>query len=645
MGRRTYYQRAFGLPLAEQIRDSRVLLVGAGGIGCELLKNLTLSGFGDVTVVDLDTIDLSNLNRQFLFRREHIKKSKALIAKESAGKFNPEVKITALHDDIKSLQFDVNWFRGFTVIFNALDNLDARRHVNRMCIAANVPLVESGTTGFEGNVQAIKRGITECYDCTQKETPKTFPVCTIRSTPSQLIHCIVWAKSYLLTELFGVSEAMEALAADTEGDADEIKNLKGEAELLRQVVSHRDSDNFSKEVFTRVFSEDIKRLRDMKDMWKSRAPPTPLPSEFGEQEKLPEDGGDALTQQDQRIWSPWESYVAFDNSIRRLQKRFLDGETVIEFDKDDVDTLDFVVASANLRAHVFGIKPQSKFTIKQMAGNIIPAIATTNAIVAGLCVLEGLKVLRGDIHKAPMVFTNRSADKSLSAERVVRPPNRDCHVCSVARMLLFIYPKTATLGLLVKDVLIRELGYSDFSVMNGSGIIYERDSNFGEEDDEEWEDNLNKTFGQFGLKEMRFITIHDLSEDEPRVDLELAVVTRENFSFSIELQEQVEIPKRPVPPVSAHGMTNGATNGITNDAANGATNGITNGPSNGSANKRKRDLDDDDGENGAPVKRTKDMDLVDDGQNQAPVIRTKGIVLDEPILDDTHNGAIFIDDD
>jgi len=64
---------------ANDIEQARVLMVGAGGIGCELLKNLVLTGFGEVHLVDLDTIDLSNLNRQFLFRHEHIKKSKALV--------------------------------------------------------------------------------------------------------------------------------------------------------------------------------------------------------------------------------------------------------------------------------------------------------------------------------------------------------------------------------------------------------------------------------------------------------------------------------------------------------------------------------------------------------------------------------------
>ena len=64
---------------AQKLKDSKVLVVGAGGIGSELLKNLVLSGFSYIEIIDLDTIDVSNLNRQFLFRKQHIGKSKSMV--------------------------------------------------------------------------------------------------------------------------------------------------------------------------------------------------------------------------------------------------------------------------------------------------------------------------------------------------------------------------------------------------------------------------------------------------------------------------------------------------------------------------------------------------------------------------------------
>ena len=77
------------------------------------------------------------------------------VAKETAALFNPHVKLEAHHANIKDPQFNIEWFGGFNIVFNALDNLDARRHVNKMCLAAGVPLIESGTTGFNGQVQVI----------------------------------------------------------------------------------------------------------------------------------------------------------------------------------------------------------------------------------------------------------------------------------------------------------------------------------------------------------------------------------------------------------------------------------------------------------------------------------------------------------
>jgi ubiquitin-like 1-activating enzyme E1 B len=329
------------------------------------------------------------------------------VAKEVAQAFNPDVRIIAHHDNVKDDKFDVDFFRGFNVVFNALDNLDARRHVNRMCLAADVPLIESGTTGFNGQVQVIKKNVTACYDCTTKQIPKSFPVCTIRSTPSQPIHCIVWAKNYLLSEVFGVSEDDAALDHSEDADnAHEIAELKKEAEALKKIRESAGTADFPKLLFDKVFNSDIKRLCSMEEMWKSRKEPEPLEYKTLRSEAPTID--DAFLRDDQKIWSLPENLAVLDSSLERLSKRVAElkekkDDPTITFDKDDDDTLDFVAAAANIRSHVYHIESKSRFDIKQMAGNIIPAIATTNAIVAGLCVLEAYKVLNGEYDMAKEV--------------------------------------------------------------------------------------------------------------------------------------------------------------------------------------------------------------------------------------------------
>lgn len=135
---------------------TRVLIVGAGGIGCELLKNAVLSNFLDIHLVDLDTIELSNLNRQFLFRRQHIGMSKAEVAREAALKMNPSASITAYFANIMDTEkFSIEFFKGFDLVMNALDNLAARRYVNLMCLMTKVPLIESGTAGYLGQTSII----------------------------------------------------------------------------------------------------------------------------------------------------------------------------------------------------------------------------------------------------------------------------------------------------------------------------------------------------------------------------------------------------------------------------------------------------------------------------------------------------------
>ena len=154
-GRYDFARQILSPSTFQRLQSAKILIVGAGGIGCEVLKDVACAGFGHITIIDLDTIDLSNLNRQFLFNKSHIKKSKSLVAASVAGQFNPHVEILPHHGNIKESQFGFSFFKTFDVVLNALDNLDARRWVNKMCIATGVPLLESGTTGFLGQVQPI----------------------------------------------------------------------------------------------------------------------------------------------------------------------------------------------------------------------------------------------------------------------------------------------------------------------------------------------------------------------------------------------------------------------------------------------------------------------------------------------------------
>jgi ubiquitin-like 1-activating enzyme E1 B len=105
--------RVLGPTLAQAVRASKLLVVGAGGIGCELLKNLVLTGFEQMEIIDLDTIDVSNLNRQFLFRARHVGQPKAVVAREVVLGLNPRAAetIVAHHANVKDTQFGLDYFK------------------------------------------------------------------------------------------------------------------------------------------------------------------------------------------------------------------------------------------------------------------------------------------------------------------------------------------------------------------------------------------------------------------------------------------------------------------------------------------------------------------------------------------------------
>ncbi|KAJ2613070.1 E1 ubiquitin-activating protein uba2 [Coemansia sp. RSA 1365] len=513
--------RIFGEETATRVSSARLLVVGAGGIGCELLKDLSMTGFQHIHAIDLDTIDLSNLNRQFLFQRKHIKRPKAEVAIKAIKEFNSGIDATATQANIKEPDYDVDWFSGFDLVLNALDNLDARRHVNTMCLAAHVPLIESGTAGYLGQVTVISGGKTECFECQPKAAErKTYPVCTIRSTPSAPIHCIVWAKDYLFAQLFGerVDEAEDDQGMDAEEKAEnmeELKQLREESRALSRLTEAMGTSGFPKVVFEKVFTEDIGRLLSMKDMWEHRRPPTKL--DFVALQKQVSAEFDPAHPDDQSILPVEDSCALFVYAANRLADRILDqqkqgGQRFLSFDKDDEDALNFVAATANLRSQAFGIEQKSIFAIKAMAGNIIPAIATTNAIVAGMMVMQAIMVLSqrmAECHTAYVSYNSKRA-RSIVKEPLATP-NPRCPICRRRYLTLRVADcSQTTLGDVLAHVaslngtdLDLQLG-DDIAVVEGSRILYDPD----------FEDNLGKTLKSLGIIPGRMVTLTNEDDDE-----------------------------------------------------------------------------------------------------------------------------------
>ena len=495
------------------LSTTRVLMVGAGGIGCELVKNLVLSGFKDITMIDLDTIDYSNLNRQFLFRAHHVQRSKALVAREAALEFPHDdgLAIAAHHGNIKDEQFGFDFFKGFDIVLNALDNVDARRHVNRVCLATGVPSVESGTQGYLGQVRAIVKGVTMCYECNPPQPPKSYPICTIRNHPDKPVHCIAWAKELLFKKLFGgedtdlVDTSEEADeggdgAAAPAADADAAAPAAAAAPPLQRGEGEA-AGAFARRVFSTVFCADVHRLLSMEALWKERAPPTPL-----EIEKLEMPEAASLHDVDRRAWSVAENAAAFVGSIERFYAERGDEVGAATFDKDDPIALDFVTSASNLRGEIFGIERQSRWSVKEIAGNIVPAIATTNAIIAGFIVLEALKVLGGRVNCCKYVSLRRNPDVRPKGQAwlqatSVDEPNPNCPVCGDSGITLTVDCATFTVGMLLDRVVKKHLSFNkptiDYTTMADDGDqLCEGTDDVDDDDKAKFERYLTKPFGE-----------------------------------------------------------------------------------------------------------------------------------------------------
>ncbi len=152
----------------DRLRSSRVLVVGAGALGNEVLKNLALLGVGHIFVIDFDKIETTNLTRSVLFRAEDRGYGKAYVAAAGVLRINPDVKVTALNGNVLT-DLGLGVFRDIDLAIGCLDNREARLWVNRQCWKADKPWVDGGIQEISGVVKVIVPGKGACYECAMTE--------------------------------------------------------------------------------------------------------------------------------------------------------------------------------------------------------------------------------------------------------------------------------------------------------------------------------------------------------------------------------------------------------------------------------------------------------------------------------------------
>ncbi|CAN3360773.1 ubiquitin-activating enzyme E1 1 [Diutina catenulata] len=476
----------FGQAFHDKLANLRVFLVGSGAIGCEMLKNWAMMGLGSgadgrITVTDNDSIEKSNLNRQFLFRPKDVGKNKSEVAAAAVAAMNPayqghiDARLDKVGADTEDV-YDASFWENIDVVTNALDNVEARTYVDRRCVFYKKPLLESGTLGTKGNTQVVIPNLTESYSSSQDPPEKGIPLCTLRSFPNKIDHTIAWAKSLFQGYFADSPESCNLYLSQPNYVEQTLKqnpDIKGTLENIasylnadRRPYTFDDCIRWARREFEVKYNHDIHQLlhnfpRDAKtsqggDFWSGpkRAPDalefdpdntdhwhfvvaganllaevygltadaTPehfaevlaayTPPPFEAKEGVQIAATDAEAEEQARALGGLDDTEIKEIASSLPEPNSLAGFRLVplEFEKDD-DTnhhIEFITAASNCRALNYGIEPADAHKTKFIAGKIIPAIATTTALVTGLVCLELYKVVAGkrDIEQYKNGFIN-----------------------------------------------------------------------------------------------------------------------------------------------------------------------------------------------------------------------------------------------
>jgi len=458
----------FGKDFQEKIENTKEFLVGAGAIGCEMLKNWAMMGLGVgkngfIYLTDMDSIEKSNLNRQFLFRPWDVTKLKSETAANAIHKMNKQTigHIKSYSDRVgveTENIFNDDFWESLSGVTNALDNVDARKYVDLRCVFYRKPLIESGTLGTKGNTQVIIPHLTESYSSSQDPPEKSIPICTLKNFPNAIEHTIQWARDKF-EELFKQSADNVNLHLTQPNYLDSVRKQAGtQKDTIQSIYNYlvtwkpktfRECIIWAREIFEELYNNSIQQLlfNFPKDSVTSSGQPfwsgpkrAPTPIVFDMNNKLhmdfiiaaanlhafnygltgetdvqvfknelatitvkkfePKKGVKIQVNENENV----QNALPDEKEIEDLIAKIPSPSTLVgyrmnpaEFEKDD-DTnfhIDFITAASNLRATNYDIALADRSKTKFIAGKIIPAIATTTALVTGLDCLELYKIIDG----------------------------------------------------------------------------------------------------------------------------------------------------------------------------------------------------------------------------------------------------------
>jgi len=191
------------------IKNSVIFQIGVGALGCEIAKNLALTGVGKIILVDDDTIETSNLSRQMLFWPGDEGRPKAEVAGERLKKFNPYIEVETYFTKLQEVPTPV--YEKADVVIGGLDNIKARLDLNDICLRLKKPLIDSGTLGFEGHVHLFlpdgsipdNEFNMPCLRCLLPVPPadeKLIAACTPKGIPKKREHCVLRAEYFFTKE-------------------------------------------------------------------------------------------------------------------------------------------------------------------------------------------------------------------------------------------------------------------------------------------------------------------------------------------------------------------------------------------------------------------------------------------------------------